>query len=548
MSGTAALISLLGEVALLLWAIHMVNSGVQRALGGKLNRFIAVGLRSRWRAFGAGLAATGLLQSSTATALIATSLTAGGLMDLTPALGVMLGANVGTTLVVQLLSFDVSLVYPVLILIGVAAFKRGRTSAVRDPGTALVGLGLMLLALHLLTETMRQVETSQVLRFVLQAVTEEPLFTLILAAGLSWAAHSSVAALLFIMSLTSAGVIELNAALTMVLGANLGSALNLLPAGLGKDPASLRLPVGNLVNRMVGLAVVLPFVAPLGSLLAGSGQPPARLIATFHVAFNVGLALVFIGPLPWFAGLLTRLLPARQAAMDPGAPRYLDEDALASPTVAVANAAREVLHMADVVGTMLRGSRGVFHADERDKVAEVRRMDDVLDRLYSAVQRYLGAMSHDLLNEAEARRVSVILALAINLEHIGDIIDNNLMELAAKRIQHQLILPQAALANLDEMHDRLLDHLQLAIAVFMSGDARAARRLVAEKEQFREIERGATQRHFAHLRGGRPNEIEASALQLDITRDLKRIEAHIAATAYGLLEQSGELRTSRLTS
>ena len=435
-----------------------------------------------------------------------------------------------------------------LILAGVAAFKRGRTSAVRDPGTALVGLGLMLLALHLLTETMRQVETSQVLRYVLQAVTEEPLFTLILAAGLSWAAHSSVAALLFIMSLASTGVIELAAALTMVLGANLGSALNLLPAGLGKDPASLRLPVGNLVNRLVGLAVVLPLVAPLASLLAGSGEPPARLVATFHVAFNIGLALVFIGPLPWLAGVLNRVLPARQAAMDPGAPRYLDEDALASPTVAVANAAREVLHMADVVGTMLRGSRRVFHADDQDKVAEVRRMDDVLDRLYSAVQRYLGAMSHDLLNEAESRRVSVILALAINLEHIGDIIDNNLMELAAKRIQNQLILPPEALSNLDEMHDRLLDHLQLAIAVFMSGDARAARRLVAEKEQFREIERGATQRHFVHLRGGRAKDIEASALQLDITRDLKRIEAHIAATAYGLLEQSGELRTSRLTS
>lgn len=548
MTATQVLISLLGQVALLLWGIHMISSGVQRALGSNLRRFLAIGLRDRWRAFGAGLVATGLLQSSTATALMVTSFTAGGAVDLVPALAVMLGANVGTTLVVQVVSFDIALVFPVLIFVGVVAFRRGRRSAVRDAGTALIGLGLMLLALHLLIATMRPVESSQALRDLLHAVTRDPLLNIVLAAALSWAAHSSVAAMLFIMSLAGANVITVEAALTMVLGANLGSALNPLSDALGKDPTRLRVPIGNLANRIIGCLLALPLVGPISHWAAGLGESPARLAADFHMAFNLAMAALFIGPLPAIARLLTRMFPERIQASDPGTPQYLDEAALADPTVALSNASREVLRMADVVESMLRGVQDAFHHDDRDRIAEISRMDDILDRLYGAIQRYLGAISHETLERAEAQRVSEILALAINLEHIGDIIDKNLTELAAKRISHQLKLPPSALSDIDNMHARLLDHLQLAIAVFMFGDAQAGRRLVTEKEQFRDIERSATQRHFDHMRTGRTDEIEASALQLDITRDLKRIEAHIAATAYGLLEQSGDLRRSRLSS
>lgn len=526
----------------------MVSGGVQRALGGNLRDILAVGLRNRGRALLSGIAVTSLLQSSTATALMVTSFSAGGAVDLVPALAVMLGANVGTTLIVQVVSFDISLVYPVLIFLGVAAFRRGRRSVVRDVGTALVGLGIMLLALHLLIDTMRPVEASVALRNLLAAITRDQLLNIILAALLSWAAHSSVAAMLFIMSLAGAQVITTPAALAMVLGANLGSALNPLADGMGKDPARLRVPVGNLINRLVGCALALPLIGPISGWITSFGQSPARVAADFHLGFNLVLALVFVGPLPAMARLLTRLLPEAPKTSDPGAPLYLDDAALTTPTVAVSNASREVLRMADVVAAMLRGSGGAFRRDDRERIADVIRMDDTVDGLYGAIQRYLGAIPHDALSEDEAQRIADILALAINLEHIGDIVDKNLMELASKRINNHLRLSEKELAGVDDMLARLLDHLQLAVAVFMSGDAEAARRLVAEKEQFREIERDATHRHFMRMRSGRSAEIEASALQLDITRDLKRIEAHIASTAYSVLEKSGQLRTSRLRS
>ncbi|SKA37689.1 Na/Pi cotransporter family protein [Consotaella salsifontis] len=548
MSTANVLISLGGGVALLLWGIHMISGGVQRALGSRLRGVLAFGLSNRFSAFSLGLVVTALLQSSTATALMTTSLAAGGAMDLIAALAVMLGANVGTTLIVQVVAFDITMVFPALILFGFIINRKARQATARDAGSALVGLGLVLLSLHLLTEVMRPVENSQALRLLLQSMTSDALLSAILAAILAWAAHSSVAAMLFIMSLAGSNVVPAPAALAMVIGANLGSALNPLSAAMGGDPTRLRVPVGNLITRLVGAAVSLPLIGPISDALLALDPSPVRAAAHFHLLFNVAIAGLFLGLLPLEARLLTRLFPMKVESSDPGAPLHLDEAALRVPSVALSNAAREVLRMADVVEEMLRGSQDVLHRGDRDRIAEISRMDDSLDRLNRAIQRYLGAIDQENLRESDTRRLSDILALAINLEHIGDIIDKNLMELARRRLKSGLQFSAEDSASIGEMHSRLLDHLQLAVSVFMFGNVEAARRLVAEKEGFRDIERQVTQRHVLHMRSGRRDEIETGSIHLDVTRDLKRIEAHIAATAYGVLEKHGELRNSRLTS
>lgn len=547
MSATAVLIHLLGEIALLLWGINMISSGVQRAFGSDLRWILGIGLRTRLRAFLAGLGVTTVLQSSTATALMVSSFTAGGAVDLVPALAVMLGANVGTTLIVQVLSFDISLLFPALIFLGYFAYRRGSSSRLRDLGRVTIGLGLMLLSLHLLSETIRPIESSVVLKNLLASIAFDPIILVLLATLFAWAAHSSVAALLFIMSLATAGVIDAHSALAMVLGANLGTALNPLVDAMGGDPVKLRVPIGNLAMRMIGCAVALPFLNPILSYLVMFDPTPARLAANFHTIFNVVLAAIFILPLPWIAKALMKTFPDKVRSSDPGVPQYLDNDALETPSVALSNAAREVLRMGDIVETMLRGSQDLFHEGDMSEVEAISRTDDVVDRLYSAVRRYLSSINHEALNDEEAKRLSDILAFAINLEHAGDIIDKNLMELAAKRIKNHLRLPKDSLAEIDQMHGKLMEHLHLAASVLMFQDIGSARRLVAEKERFREFERTMTQRHFEQLRSGKSGG-DTSALQLDIVRDLKRIEAHIASTAHSLLEQSGDLKPSRLTS
>jgi len=547
MSATAVLIHLLGEIALLLWGINMVNSGVQRAFGSDLRWILGMALRTRLQAFLAGVGVTTVLQSSTATALMVASFTAGGAVDMVPALAVMLGANVGTTLIVQVLSFDISLIFPVLIFGGFIAYRSGRSSRTKDLGRVAIGLGLMLLSLYLLTETIRHIETSVVLKDVLSVVASDPLILILLSAVFAWLAHSSVAAMLFIMSLAGAGVIDAHSALVMVLGANLGSSLNPLLEGTGGDPVKLRVPFGNFAMRVVGGFVAFLLIDPTLAAMSAFDPNPARLAANFHTLFNAVVAVIFILPLPWIARMLVKIFPEKLRASDPGTPQYLDTDALDTPSVALSNAAREVLRMADTVESMLRSSQDLFREDDISRVDQVSRTDDVLDRLFSAIRRYLSSINHEALSEAEAKRLSDILAFAINLEHIGDIIDKNLMELAAKRIKNHLRLPKDSLEDITSMHAKLLEHLQLAASVLMFQDLGSARRLVAEKERFRDLERAVAQKHLDQLRSGR-SVGDTSALQLDIVRDLKRIEAHIASTGHSLLEQSGELKPSRLTS
>lgn len=547
MSATQVIIRLLGDVALLLWGIHMVHSGIIRAFGSQLRRVLALSLRNRLTAFLSGAAVTMALQSSTATALLATSFATEGAVSLVPALALMLGANVGTALIVQALSFDITLVFPIFILAGLIAFRRGRRTRIRDLGRVSIGLGLMLLALYLLAETMRPVENATAVRDLFAALTQDPLLNLAVAALLTWAAHSSVAVVLFIMAMAAAGHVALPAALAMVLGANLGSALNPAIEAVGEEPAKLRLAAGNLINRVVACLVALPFLKPAAAILGGWGFSAASAVAAYHLAFNLAAAAVFIGILPLLARLMVRLFPEAIKATDPGAPRYLSAGALDTPAVALANAVRETLRMVDVVEAMLRGSQDVFATGDRKRVAEVVHMDDILDRLHSGIEQYLSGLDSEALTEEESRRLSEILAFAINLERAGDVVDKNLMKLATKQIKNQVGLAPAAVAEIEAMHGRLLDDLQLAVAVFTTGEVGAARRLAGEKEVFRAGERDAIERHFADIRGGRNGEAhEGSGLHLDILGELKNVAAHIIATCYPLLEKSDMLRQNRL--
>jgi phosphate:Na+ symporter len=269
------------------------------------------------------------------------------------------------------------------------------------------------------------------------------------------------------------------------------------------------------------------------------------MAAGFHLLFNVVLALLFILPLASQAKLLEKLIPDRPRSDDPASPRYLDAASLDVPRVALANASREALRMADVVEEMLKGSRELLRRDDNRLAAELRRMDDVLDRLHGSLKRFLGELSQRELSEEDAARLAHVQTVALNLEHAGDIIDKGVLTLAAKRIRRHLRLTGRQAAEAEAMHDHLLAQLRLAGAVFMGDDLRSALRLVEEKERFREFERAAAESQFAELAEG-PDQAETSSLHLDVVRDLKRVDAHLAAIAHPLLERSNLLRPSRL--
>ncbi|MBV9734467.1 MAG: Na/Pi cotransporter family protein [Acidisphaera sp.] len=547
MDATLTLVDLAGAVALLLWGVHMVQSGVQRAFGPNLRRLLGTALGGRARAFLAGLGVTAVLQSSTATGLMVASFCAGGLVDLTPALAAMLGANVGSTLIVQALSFDVSSLAMLLVLTGVVMFRRGGATRTRDLGRVGIGLGLMLLALHLLLGLITPYADVPSLRLLLGALATQPVMDVLLAAVLTWAAHSSVAVVLLVMSFCAKGVIPPDAAFAMVLGANLGTAVNpVLEAASGEDPVSRRLPLGNLLNRAFGAALALASLPWLGRLLVRLEPDPARVVADFHTAFNLVIAALFLPFLPAFASLLRRLLPGRVTAADPGLPIYLGSGAHESPPIALAAAAREALRMADVLEAMLAGAADALVKGDRRRIAETRRMDDVLDRLNAAIRAYLSSLDTDAMSEADHRRLTQTLAFATNLEHAGDIVDKNLMGQANRRLKRGLAFSAEGAAEIESMLRRLGANLRAAAAVVMTDDTRAARALVGEKAAFRDLEAAATAAHFARLREGRVDSRETSALHLDVLRDMKRVNTHLVSAAYAVLENSGDLLPGRL--
>jgi phosphate:Na+ symporter len=546
--GSIVLLDLMGGVALLLWGLHMVHSGVLRAFGPDLRRLLAGALKNRFAAFAAGIGLTALLQSSTATALITSSFTAEGLVSLVPALAIMLGANVGTTLIVQVLSFNIAAVAPVLFILGLVAFRSGPRSRIKDIGRVSIGLGLMLLALHILLDTLAPAENAPGVRIFMNAITGDPALCIIIGAVVTWVVHSSVASVLLIMSLAFAHFITPFAALALVLGANLGSAINPIVEGARSDnPASYRLPLGNLINRLAGVLVVAPFLRPITEILQAWQPDLAKMTAEFHIAFNVATAMLFIGLLDVMARLLKKLLPNRVKEADPLRPRYLDESALETPSLALADAARETLHMGDLVEIMLRKVMAAMMNNDRALVDQVSRMDNNVDALDEAIKLYLTKLTRGSLDEREGRRAMEIISFTINLEHIGDIIDKNLSELATKKIKRRFQFSPEGAEELSAFHKRTMDSLRIAFGVFMSGDVNEARKLLAEKAVLRNTELAATEKHLDRLREGRPETIETTSLHLDVLRDLRRIHSHICSVAYPVLEATGELSANRST-
>ncbi|WP_189049237.1 Na/Pi cotransporter family protein [Aliidongia dinghuensis] len=536
MSATWTLLDLAGDVVLLLWGMHMVHNGIMRAYGADLRRVLGRMLGNRVRAMLAGAGLTVLLQSSTATSLMAASFAGQGALDLVPGLAIMLGANLGTTLVVQILSFDVSKVVPLFLIAGFAAFKHGTKRGGRDLGRIGLGLGMMLLALHLLGIALEPAAAAPALRELLASLTGDPVLDLVLAAVLTWATHSSVAVVLLVSQLAMSGTLPPAASLAFVLGANLGSTVPALLSA-GQDRVAQRLPLGNMLIRLAGCILALPFLSTLARLLGTLAADPARLVADFHTAFNLLLAIASVFFLDPLGRLLTRLLPAKAKASDPAMPLFLDYAALDTPHLALANATREVLRVAETVETMLRAAQDALLAPNSAGAAKLSGMGKTVDRLLEAVKAYVAHIGEDAMNEDDARRRFKMLAFIVSLGHATDVVERGLATSGFRKLRGDIVLPPVEAEAVTSLFGLLLDNLRLALSTLISGDERGARALLDAKRRFNEREHALATQHLASLRNSNPaSGLDASALYLAVLRDLKQIDSHLAAVAYPLPE------------
>ena len=540
------LLNLLAGVSLLVWGTHIVRTGILRLYGSNLRRFLRVSVRKPAQAFFAGIGITALIQSSTATALIVAAFAGQGLIGTQQALAVMLGADVGTSLVTVILSFDLSWLSPLLIFVGVVLFLSRQESWAGQFGRVLIGLGLIMFALQWISVAAKPVVQAAGVQVIFASLTGDVLLDMLVAALMTILCYSSLAVVLLLATLASLKVIALPVALGLVLGANLGSGILGMLSTLNSPPEARRVTLGNFLFKLIGCILLVPFIVHVERPIGALGIEPAQEVVLFHLAFNVALALIFLFFTAPIARVAERLLPTKPIIDDPAKPRHLDPSALATPTLAISCAAREALRIGDVIEQMLNGLLTVLRTNDRALAERLRKMDDTVDDLYTAVKLYLTQISREALEEADGRRWADIVSFTINMEQVGDIIERIIIELEEKKIDKGRNFSEAGMAEICDLHARLIANLRLGLSVFLNGDLKSAQELLAQKVLFRDLERAYADSHLARLAENTLDSIETSSLHLDLISDLKRINSHISSMAYPILEQAGVLAKTRL--
>ncbi len=539
------LLNLLAAIALLVWGTHLVRTGILRVLGANLRAVLAHATGNRATAAMAGVGVTALVQSSTATALIVAAFVGQGLITLPAALAVMLGADVGTSLMAVVFHFDLSWLSPLLIFIGVVLFIAKQSTTIGRVGRILIGLGLMLLALSLISETTQVLTKSPVVQAALKSLTSDLLLEITVGAVIAVLAYSSLATVLLVATLAASQIVPMDVALGLVLGANLGSGLLSVLTTATSAVTVRQVPLGNFLFKALGVLITAPLIGTWIQYVNPMVGGAATQVVVFHLAFNLLVAFTFIG----FTGLIARwvsklLPPVKDNALS--RPRHLDPSALATPSLAISCAAREALHQADVVETMLRGTLTVIKDNDLALAEDLRKLDDTVDELYSAIKYYLTKISREALGENEARRWTDIISFTINMEQVGDIIERVLQDVEDKKIRKGRTFSDAGMAEICDLHARLVDNLRLSMSVFLNSDVRDAQKLLEEKARFRDLQHAYAATHLERLADNTLQSVETSSLHLDLISELKRINSHICSIAYPILDSAGALSPTRL--
>jgi phosphate:Na+ symporter len=540
------LLNLLAAIALLVWGTHLVRTGILRVFGANLRHILSRSISNRYTAAISGVGVTALVQSSTATALIVSAFVGQGLVALPLALAVMLGADIGTSLMAVVFSFDLSWLSPLFIFVGVVLFITRQQTNVGRVGRVLIGLGLMLLALRLVSASTEVLTQSPVVKALLVSISSDLLMEITVGAVLAVVSYSSLAIVLLTATLAASGVVPVDMALGLVLGANLGSGL-LAVLTTSRSAIEVRqVPLGNLVFKTLGVMMAAPFIGLWIRHVRPYIPDAATAVVMFHLCFNIAVGIVFIGLVQVVARWVVRLLPKPDRTMVAGRPHHLDPSALATPSLAISCAAREALHQADVVETMMVGMLKVIKDNDLRLAEELRKLDDSVDELYSAIKYYLTKISREALAEDESRRWTDIISFTINMEQIGDIIERVLIDIEDKKIKKGRRFSDAGMAEICELHARLIDNLRLGMSVFLNGNVRDAQKLLEEKARFRDLERAYATSHLVRLTDNTVQSIETSSLHIDLISDLKRINSHICSIAYPILDSAGALAPNRL--
>ena len=549
MSGMVVFINLAGAVALLLWATRMVRTGIERAYGDVLREKLRLAIGNRVTASIAGFFFAIALQSATAVALIVAGFVASGYVSTAIGIATLLGADLGSALVVRILRQDLSLLIPILLLAGTIAFRASEQRNWRQVGRILFGLGLLLLSLRLIGEASIPLKTSEMLPVIINYLSRDWITAFVLAGLLAWAFHSSVAAVLLLASLADRALIPPVLIIPLVLGINFGAAVIGAVLTRGERVDARIVPLGNVAIRGLGTLIALAAQVTFELQSSFFSAQPGDAVVLVHLAIN--LAVLVLG-LP-FCGIVGRILkvwltPAATPEEIGAETRMsaLNPEHLADPRHAIANATREVLTVCERIELMLTWIFDVFDTPDKQKVRRIEELDDEIDETHREIKFYLAKISESRLDEKSAAQLQDLLGATIKLEQAADIIAQNMVTRARKKDSRKITFSNEGWHELKALHQEVLKNARLAFNLFVNADVDQARQLVAQKEVVRTMVRSSEEQHMQRLRDGNDNSYDSSSIHIDTMRDLKEINSLFASIAYPVLASAGMLRKSRL--
>lgn len=536
-----------GAAALLIWAVRLVRTGVERGWSVQLRSWLRRGGENRILAAVSGTAAAVLLQSSTAVAILTANFVATGTLAATAGFAVLLGGDLGSAIVAQILLTRADWLVPVLLVAGVAIFQRSVGREWRMAGRILIGLALIFVALGMIRVATEPLREAKGMVQAMAYLGGDPITAFVIGALFAWAVHSSVAAVLLFVTLASSGMLPVTAGMAMVLGANLGGAFIAFFLTLGSEVAARRVVVANLAVRGGGALLCLLALVLLQLPLGYLGATPARQIINLHLLFNLAillLALPLSGPMMRAA---TGLIAVPQAPPLLDRVSALDPVALGSPDRALACAAREILQMGEGVEAMLRTVLPLYTTWDDTTADAIRRKEEGVDKIHLDTKLYLAKLQRADSEDHITRRGLDLAEMAVNLESAGNAVSQNMLSLAQRLHDEGLSFSETGQREINDFHDRVLSNAQAALNVLMTLNPDAARALVEEKDHVRDIEQSLQRSHLERLREGRVESIETSNIHQETLRALKQVNTAFTQVAYPILSETGDLLSSRLT-
>ncbi len=540
------LINIAGAAALLIWAVRLVRTGMERAFAVQLRLWLRRSAKNRGLAACAGLVVSMLLQSSTAVAMLVSNFAANGTVSVSVGLAIILGADVGSALVAQVLLVRQTWLIPLLLVLGVGLFLRGQQRRVRQTGRILIGLALIFVSLDMLRAATAPVMESEEALRMLSYLGADLFAAFVIGAVFAWMVHSSVAAVLLFVTLVAQGALPTEAAMAMVLGANLGGAMIAYVLTLAAEPDARRIVVANVGLRGGGAVMVLLGLRFVELDLAWLGGSAATQTINLHLVFNAVLCVLALPFVDLFAKIAGRFVAA-PVADETAIASALDPSALDTPSRALANASREMMRMGERVETMLIAGQRLFDTWSDASAEAIRANDVAVRKTHQEIKLYLAELNQHELDKATVKGAMELSLLASNLEAASDVLARNLVELARRMDLEGLNFSSAGRQEICDFHDRVLANVQLALSVMMTGQPDDARELVAQKEKVRGVEQKLQRKHLKRLHEGLSESIETSNIHQETLRVLKQVNTSFAMVGYPILAETGDLLSSRLS-